>query len=345
MLDTVGVVSSLLALSAISIFLNSVCLYVIRSRRAFRDRPSIIFLTNLFWTHLLQGAVVLPLYIGRLLLSRDTFLLRFLQNGFRLFNIISFYGVCSGVLLISVDRFLATFLLNKYKVYVTLTSTRNAVAGAWVYVVLLCLVPFLPTVTPSSSFYSCGTGRNNSGEPSVQANFYYVPQKQWTVFMLFCNALLPFVIIVVCYIYVMKTINQLKRTHVRRKESEFPLSHKDGEKKLMDFKRHKELTYLTLILSVVYFLLWTPSVVYYTVLSVCECQCFPTRWKGTTSEKRISFSIKYMSYLNALFSPVVYFFCHKEMRKHLVRTWRSLSARNKIGRRWEQERRGDVHPP
>ena len=52
-------------------------------------------------------------------------------------------------------------------------------------------------------------------------------------------------------------------------------------------------------------------------------------WEDSEVEKGVVFVVKYMSYLNALFSPVVYFFGNKEMKRLVKKTWRRLSGGRK----------------
>ena len=144
MLDLTGVTLSLLLLSFFAILLNTFCLHVIRIRKSFRSKPSTLFLINLLLTHLVQAILVLPMYVGKSFKPDQVFAKRLFKNGFLFTYLLSFYGVCFGVLLISFDRFLATYLLNKYKIYVT---SRNALWGiivSWLYIFILCLIPFAP---------------------------------------------------------------------------------------------------------------------------------------------------------------------------------------------------------
>ena len=145
--------------------------------------------------------------------------------------------------------------------------------------------------------------------------------------MLLFNATLPFLLIVLCYVYVVRRIRTLEvtqssyKTHTEHTPltppteiTKKPTSTEPTQQKLRGFKKYKQITYFTLVLCVVYFVLWTPSVVYYTVLSVCTRTCFPSRWDGSKTEKLIVFVIKYLSYCNALVSPVLYCLRHPEIK-------------------------------
>ena len=134
-----------------------------------------------------------------------------------------------------------------------------------------------------------------------------------------------FLLIVVSYVYIIFKIRSLDATqHMYKKDKNNTnnntnnnnINTKNNKEEVKGFKKYKEITYLTLVLGVIYFFLWTPSIIYYTILMVCE-KCFPDNWDDSPPEKHIVYVIKFLSYLNAFFSPCVYCFCAKSLIRRL----------------------------
>lgn len=338
MLDQAAVVSSLLILSLLSFVLNTFCIYIIRQTKSFRSKPSSLLLLNLLSTHLLQAVFVFPLYAAKKMKVKDFYWARIISNGFLFTYLLSFYSVCFGVLNISLDRFLATYLLTKYKKFVNFRNTLIAITISWIYMTLLCLIPFIPRdsvsaakdATNTSIGLKMGSILNSTITPFLKSSqgksmnakrqfYYYTPQSEWTVFMLFCNAAIPLGIIVLCYLYVGIRLNSFSKSYETQSETNTrqTLTSKDGKTKFKEFKKYKQVTIITIILTLTYSIFWSPSIIYYTVLSVCPNKCFPTAWDNSFTEKHIVFIIKYVSFLNALFSPVIYCFRHPRMKEKM----------------------------
>lgn len=330
-MDLTTIVSSLIVLSLISIVLNCACISVIKRKISLTEKPSTILILNLLITHLFQGIFVFPMYAGKKMKVKDLFWARFFNTGFLFTYMLSFYGVCLGVLSISFDRFLATYLLNRYKVYVTFRNIVRFLIGTWIYVIVLCLIPFIPTAskkdvkinTTSAAIvgnFSMNLATNStnsaSSEKRIKYNFY-LPQNEWTVFMLFLNAALPLLLIVLCYIYVVYRLKQLENTRSGHSNTTNGTTGKFGtntSEKVKGFKKYKEITQLSMILTSIYFIMWSPSVIYYTLLSVCDQRCFVQNWDNSVAEKHVVYIIKYLSFLNAILSPILYCFRHPDMK-------------------------------
>ena len=400
MLDVTAVVCSLVILSIISIVLNSFCIYIIKTNTKFHEKPSSVFVMNLLITHLFQSIFVFPLYAGKKLKVDNFYMAQFFSNGFRLTYLLSFYGACFGVLNISLDRFLATYLLNRYRIYVSFKNVLIVIAVTWLYVFVLCLIPFVPesksediveavsvstnssveltvsstyvhnrtlyvntssyphdvvvsstvdtplnattsrynfsanteainfneTRTGKSDFFNTSFNVSNHENTTTLSGFtakknsrrkfyYYIPQKEWTVFMVFCNAALPLVLIILCYTYVVFRLKRLKFGQPRRLNRGVPCN--ENMLKVKEFRKYQLVTYLTLVLSVTYTICWSPSIIYYTIFSVCEQTCFVVNWDDSFIEKHVVYIIKYLSFVNSLCSPLIYCFHHPEMQRQL----------------------------
>lgn len=311
-MDQIAVVCALVILAFLSVTLNVIALCLIKRKKAFCEKPSSRLILNLLATHLFQAILVLPLYAGKKMKVEDLEWARFFSNGFRVSYFISFYVVVFSALAITIERFLAIYLLNSYKIYVNIKNISMVIIIIWIYVTLLCLIPFIPEETPAvvstdicaanstihinetiKNINSTQTDNTNCTTVNMKwktNNFYiYNPQEEWTVFMLFANAALPLLIIIMCYVYI---IYRLRRLIVS----------KDVERN----KRFNHITYLSIVLISIYCVLWTPTIIYYTILSVCDKTCFPENWDGSFTESHVSFIIKYQAFMNNLLSPIIY---------------------------------------
>ena len=346
-----------------------------------------------------QGIIVQPMYIGKSFNLENQFWKIFFKDGFLFSYLLTFYGVCSTVLLIALDRFLATYLMSRYKQFVTFKKTICAISLTWLYIGGLCALPFLPKTRNSTAW------RNISAVAAINATstedmylpsqakvkratstgfhgHFYCPQAEWTVFMLICNVAVPYVVIVFCYVYILRRLKQLEanirlageaNTEESKQEVEAPfLRHGDKQihsamsslfdpmfhiishlvlpfqqthqVKSMDkiqksraggFKSNTDLTSFTLGLLFIYFLLWTPSVIYYTLLSLYS-HVFPVDWDNSPAEKRIVFVLKMLSYVCGLLSPLFYTRRNHEMKQFLRTSIRSklrmLRSNDNLGR-------------
>lgn len=355
MLDITAVVCSLVVLSIVSIALNCYCIYLIKSNTKFREKPSAAFVVNLLLIHIFQGVFVFPLYAAKKLKVENCFLQNLFNNVFLVSYIVTYYGACLSVLNIGLDRFLATYLLNRYKIYVTFRNVMIVLFLTWVYVLLMCSVPFIPTMNDAkrsdTKRYVSNTTRidlqwrdivtevsgstqtfkdlsnitlydinsltstysfNITSKKCMKWSYNYMPQNEWTVFMVFFNSALPLVMIIACYVYVVLRLKKLRPSKGVNKQ-------KNNTLKVKEFNKFHQVTRLTQVLSATYTFCWSPSIVYYTVLSVCVRKCFPQHWDDSYVEKHLVYIIKYFLFINSLFSPLIYCYHHPELRQRLSR--------------------------
>ena len=97
-----------------------------------------------------------------------------------------------------------------------------------------------------------------------------------------------------------------------------------GKRKTNGFKNNYDLVHFTLGFLFIYFVLWSPSIVYYTMLSFCP-HIFPSGWNDSAPEKKIVFIIKMLSYVSGLFSPLFY-----TSRNHGMKQFLKASVRSKM---------------
>ena len=333
MLDIVAVVFSLLFLAVVAIALNSLCIHIIWTSKSLNSKPSSLFLLNLLSIHLIQGLFVFPLYAGKKLKPEDCFWLRFVNNGFRLTYMLTFYGTSIGVLLIAADRFLATYWLNYYKPRVTRLRVKICLIAVWIYIIALCLIPFdtpsYPKHSDTNSSNVATTIATNQTEVFSSkrrcVKYIYIQQDAWVLFMLVVNTALPYVIIILCYVYIIHRLKIMgKKSRPRgqsRAVSSIELIDLKGvplKLRKEDVDKYKQVTHLTLVLAVAYALFWTPSIIYYPLKSNCRV-CFVENYEDSNLEVHVGYITKYLAFLDALAAPLIYCFYHSEFRKSLLR--------------------------
>ena len=149
---------------------------------------------------------------------------------------------------------------------------------------------------------------------------FYNPQKEWTVFMLFFNAALPLVFTALCYVYVIVRLRTVIDVVPMITEQKLDHSGKDQEVAeqsttlIKENRRYKHVTIMALALCSLYFVLWGPSIFYYTIHSVAG-HFFICNWDNSKSEQFLVYFIKYLSFLCCLVSPVIYCYRHPKVRK------------------------------
>lgn len=358
MLNITAVVVFLILLAVVAVFLNILCIYIIRTSKNLRDKPSSLLVLNLLVVHLAQGLFVFPFYAGKKLKVASLFWGRVFANGFRFSYMLTFYGTCLGVLFISVDRFLAAFWFNKYKPRVTKRRVKLVLVLLWIYIISLCLIPFIPqekteisskagnvtkinsTLSINSTLLMNSSLQSNSTKKNRPQFYFYVQQKEWVVFMLCVNTALPYLLIILSYVHIihkLKIIENVRTGERGRSHSAITLIDRSGkeiELRKKDIRKYKEVTLLTFILAITYAVFWTPSTIYYPILDMCK-NCFPEDYDDSPLEQHIGFIVKYLAFLDAVAAPLIYCFHHGQFRKSLLR------MRSKLLREYAMESHGN----
>ena len=309
--------------------------------KSFKDQP-------LFWTRFFSNGFRISYFLtfygvcfGVLLISIDRFLATYLLNKYK--TCVNRKNALTALLLTwlyTLVLCVIPFVPEAVESSDADTPIDNISLDAAGNALNVSLVAFLPTFSPATTatFVSNNTLSQQQNGTEVEVvryirpwKYIYKPHKEWTIFMLFANAALPFLFLVVCYVYIIfkikkveatqhkynnNSINNGRVTHTNNTELVIAPSgsnsnssnnsssnnssntikktkKKKEQEEVKGFKKYKEITYLTLTLSVIYFLLWTPSIIYYTVLMTCE-RCFPEDWNDSPPEKHIVYVIKFL---------------------------------------------------
>ncbi len=285
-------ITALVILSIILITFNGWCLYVIAGSTRLQS-PSTFTIASLLSCHFLQGLIVIPSYmIKRLDLSNATARTAVCDT-FRTSYMITNYVSCLALLLISVDRMLAIMRPLKYKTSGSNRKIFIAILIIWLYVVILCLLPFIPRGKSSS----CN----------------YLPQKEWTIAMLSCNTLLPFILILICYTLIFKTARMAR-------EQRNALTSNSVSTSTASNAAEMKIAKISAAVVMAYAFCWGPSFVYYFLASTCK-SCFAPSFKDSRTEEVLTFLMKFLTFIDGIIAPVIYCLKHAGFR-HRIRLMR-----------------------
>jgi len=262
---------------------------------------------------------------------------------------LTFYGTCINVLLIALDRFVATKYFVKYSGYFKYRHFLLAVCVGWIYVVVLCLIPFIPL----------------QKSVSLQEPFYchYNQPSEWSVFMLMFNTVVPYFTVMIIYIYITRQLgvsspspkvvysknnkNNNNNNNSKKNKDMARITTRTGSKdsscsiipvvessaKLRSRKKsvqYKKVNKLTFRIIFIYGITWTPSIVYYSIVTITP-EVFTDAFYVSFEEMVITFIIKYITFFNAAAAPILYCYNHGQFRKEAKRFFRQISKINSGG--------------
>ena len=291
---------SLLSMSCVVItVINILCIIVIADSKKLRRKPPTILIGNLIATHMIQGVCVIPFYIARLIGNSQNALV---CDVFYFTYMLTFYSATSSVFLLSVDRVLAVALFSTYKRYVTRINVTRATFVTWTYVIVLCLLPFL---------------KLQRSKALQNSECSYLQPREWTIFMLCANALIPYIFVIIGYVYVQITLTRLAtyfEASINR-DTGGHCEHMRHRKRSHSIKTTSKLTFLVMF---TYGLTWSPSICYYLAQHIC-LRCFPDEYYSSDLKNILSFLMKYLNFFDAIFAPVIYCYFHREFRREFQR--------------------------
>lgn len=269
------------------LFVNLACLYLVH-RKNKTKRPSSIAILNLLSCHVTQGVFVIPFYILKRTKLEDTKIARPVCDTFRFLYMVTNYVLCLSVLLITIDR---AFAIKRPLLYRSTMTNRKMVyanLSSWIYIVILCIIPFIPASGTSSK---CS----------------YNPQREWTLVMLTCNTMLPFIIIVICYLIIFKSV---RKSRIFRTKSwlENNNSSQSGEK-----ESELRIAKISFFIVSAYIICWGPSFIYYFLSAACS-SCFHASYLMSEAEPIVTFVMKYLTFLNGIINPVIYCIAHISLK-------------------------------
>ena len=298
------IVTLLLLLMTISTFLIGFCIYSIYKSKHLFKRPSTFFILNILLVHLYQSIIVIPLYVAKKCKFHDSYTSRIVCDAFRFTYLISYYCSILSVLLIALDRFVATFFILNYKYLVTKKRVWVIIFFMWIYVTSLSSVPFTSAKMIQKS---------NVNSTMSHSTCTYKPTKEWSIFMLIANCMIPYITLLILYKYISGIVQKLEQREKERAESfvsanineQVPLPEQSNQEKCSFAK-------LSVVIAIAYFIFWSPSVFYHILRSFCPEKCFPKDFDTSLLEEYLGFLTKYVAFLDTAAAPIIYYLWSKK---------------------------------
>lgn len=278
----------ILIISAIIVTLINVycCVVIISSKKVNNTSHMTIF--SLLLGHAIQGLLVIPCYAAK---RSGIYKNTVVCDIFRFSYLFTNYACCLSVLVISVDRFVGVQFPLRYKSWITSKKTARVLLFVWIYVFVLCCIPFYPTGRASKCKYN--------------------PRKWWVMMMLVGNTLLPFIIIIFCYMVIIKKVKTVLRSRQSRTNDLSRNAKNLGEDiKLTKLSRDTRIqlkrTTITYFIVATYVICWGPSFVYNMLLHLCPNACFPDQYDNSDTEKIVGFVTKLLTFVDGIIAPTIY---------------------------------------
>ena len=275
-------------LSILIVLVNTICLVVILAFKRLRRKPPMVFIMNLLVTHLVQGLFVLPVYAIKKSKAYPRDLYSVVCDTWRFLYMLTFYGTCINVFLVAVDRYFATRYAVSQKIKLTAHRCAAICVASWLYMIMLCLIPFAPL----ERSVSLQSSKCNYNQPY-----------QWTIYMLMANTVFPFLLVFLIYFYI---------THTLRSSAKAARSGIAGRR--FSAALNRKLTTLTVNVTLTYGITWLPSIVYYNIVTI-RPDTFSAEFYDSDAESLVTFLIKYITFFDAVLAPILYCRQSKDFRR------------------------------
>ena len=191
----------------------------------------------------------------------------------------------------------------------------------------------------SMDFFVNSTSNNTTVPTFSLELMLYQPSAAWTNFMLIFNCGLPYILIINCYLYIMYKVNKISLPPEQPSETFELMSNEQRNRNIHsrlcanthetrttnETTRTKRILRTTIMVTVIYGVCWTPSILYYILMDICT-HCFPLHFKCSEYERYVAFCVKYVEFLNSVATPSIYCFQHAEFRESLELLIRRLKS-------------------
>ncbi|XP_068725530.1 adenosine receptor A3-like isoform X3 [Montipora capricornis] len=249
---------------------------------------------------LLAGIVAMPSYIlKKFSLGDSTNII--VCDVFRFSYFLTGYASIQSLSVISVERMLAVKSPLRHK---TIVTHRRVVLGlllAWFDSVIISSLPFI------------------SWDQNLDKECNYSPTRWWSVMVIICNVIVPFMVIVVCYIYL-----YLKaKSHVKKIPSDRSCS--GGNNRLNRSREtiERRVSLTILIVIGVFVASWFPSCFYYFLHATCP-QCFSEAFKPL--QGIFNAWVKVLTFTSSFANPLIYCWRGKHFRSAFLRILRRMTV-------------------
>ena len=296
-------------LSLLSVWVTAVCLICIAVyvfTKKLSRKPSSVFVVNLLVTQLLQGLVVIPAYAIRMSnVFPEGYYYSLSCDVWRLGYMLVFYGTCINVMLVAIDRLIVVQFSFSKKIQLSKRTCFVICAASWFYILLLCLIPFIPT---QRSFVL------------KDSQCTYNHQAEWSAFMLIGNCAVPFLIVFLCYVRIV----YVSEKRFKNIQAQMPRRLSDQSTWVQD-----KLNKLTIQITLWYAITWLPSIVYYSIITI-RPETFSKEFYSSNLQTVIECVIKLIKFFDAVFAPLVYCYNSSDFKDAFNKLFRIKSKRDSV---------------
>lgn len=254
------------------------------------QRPTYIPIGSLALADLLAGIFAMPTY----LIKKSPIELIGAWEGvicdvFRFSYFTSGYGSIISLAVISAERMIAVRHPLKYHTIVSSGRLLLALLVAWIDVMIISLLPFIPLE---------GGSRENV--------CHYRPTSWWSIMVIVSNVFIPFLFITICYIDMYVAVRRV----LRKIETQ-----NNPKQKVQKHNRDTKGTKTVTIVIGLFVISWFPSCLYYFLREVCP-SCFPQKFEA---EGVFNSIMKLMTFTGSFWNPLIYCWRSLEFRAAFLR--------------------------
>ena len=250
---------------------------------------------------LFAGVVAIPSYILKKFSLGDSVDI-IVCDVFRFSYFLTGYASILSLSVISVERLLA---VKSPLTYTTTVTHRRVILGllfAWFDALVISSLPFVPW-DPNDPYKEC----------------HYNPTRWWSIMVIICNVIVPFMVIVTCYTYLYLTA----RIHIRKILSDRNSLGKGTLNRARPTNERRASMTILIVIGV-FVASWFPSCFYYFLQKTCP-QCF----SETFQSKRSIFNafVKILTFTSSFANPMIYCWRSKHFRNAFLKILRKISWR------------------
>lgn len=275
---------------------------------------------SLAMADLLAGMVAMPSYIlKKFSLGHSADIA--VCDTFRFSYFLTGYASILSLSVISVERML---IVKSPLRYTTVVTHRRVILGltlAWLDALIISSLPFVPW---------------DLNDPYKECN--YNPTRWWSIIVIICNVIVPFLVILTCYTYLYLTA----QTHIRKMLSDRGSSSVGNSNSNPCRQTNERRASMTILIVIgVFVASWFPSCFYYFLEKTCP-QCFSASFRS--NQGIVNALVKILTFTSSFANPLIYCWRSKHFRiaflKILTRMTGQFSRIHKSDSRIEIATRG-----
>ena len=268
---------------------NSIVCFAIKSHPALRH-VTYLSIFSLAIADLLVGFLAMPSYILKKFDWHEP-LQTIICDIFRSSYFLTSYASVLSLSVISVERLIA---IRKPLDHVTLVTRGRVVMAlfiAWFDALIVSSLPFVPW---------------DSNHRYKECN--YEPTRWWSIMVIICNVIIPFLVIVVCYSHMYLTA----KSHIKKMAND-KISLRNNKGRVSGYKERKERRgNITIMIVIgVFVACWFPSCFYYFLQKTCP-RCFPQSFQ--TKQSFVNAFVKLLTFASSFINPLIYCWRSREFR-------------------------------